>query len=109
MSHASLFRTHNLIKLDTNTYYPKCSHNTSVLQPSLTRSQRGNKKYQIHHHTGVVYYIEMSEMPETANSIKTSSKEMIIVHLNCRSIMNKVEELEMIVQQCNPDIIVLDG
>ena len=47
------------------------------------------------------------EMPLTANSIQVTSREMLIIHLNCRSILNKVEELEMIVEECNPDIIVL--
>ena len=45
---------HNLIKLDPNTYCPQCRHNTSMLQPSLTRSSRGhNLKFQIHHHPGI--------------------------------------------------------
>ena len=46
--------SHNLIKLDPNTYCPQCKHNTSMLQPSLTRSSRGhNLKFQIHHHSGI--------------------------------------------------------
>lgn len=54
-----------------------------------------------------VAILKDSEMPENATSIKSSSKEMTIVHLNCRSIVNKVEELELVVEQTDADIIVL--
>ena len=45
-----------------------------------------------------------SDIPEKVSSIKSTSKELTIIHLNCRSIINKVEELELVTQESNADI-----
>ena len=63
--------THKLIKLDTDTYCTICRHNTNMLQPSLSHSGRGhNKKYQIHHHTGVRHRFITSRCLNTWNKLQ---------------------------------------
>ena len=47
------------------------------------------------------------EQPEKLEEIKKTSKEMLIIHMNCRSILNKEEELKNIVEGLDPDIITL--
>ena len=66
--------THKLIKLDTNTYCPICKHNTNMLQPSLAKTLRGhNKKYQVHHHTGVRDRFFTSRVLNIWNKLKTET------------------------------------
>ena len=47
------------------------------------------------------------QLPQQLNEIKSSKKELIIIQLNCRSILNKPEELDHIIQETDADIIVL--
>ena len=49
---------------------------------------------------------EMPEAPETLKSSNTK-KELLIIHMNCRSIVNKSEELEHICKSLEPDIICI--
>ena len=66
--------THNIIKLDTNTYCPRCTHNTNMLQPSLATTLRGhNRKYQVHHHTGVRDRFFTSRVLNTWNKLKSET------------------------------------
>ena len=53
--------------------------------------------------------LKPEEMPETLQNIKTKNtlKELLIIHLNCRSVVNKTEELEDICKTIEPDIICL--
>ena len=51
--------------------------------------------------------VSKSDLPEHTHEISKSSKEMIIIHMNCRSLTNKEEELQFIVDDVNPDIICL--
>ena len=39
--------------------------------------------------------------------LKSKNKELLILHMNCRSINNKLEELENIIKNLDPDIICL--
>ena len=59
------------------------------------------------HDKADVTILKESEKPEDASSIKSSNRELTIIHLNCRSILNKLEELLLIIEECLPDIIVL--
>ena len=47
------------------------------------------------------------QLPVELNEIKSSKKELVIIQLNCRSILNKPEELDHIIQETDADIIVL--
>ena len=51
--------------------------------------------------------LEEADMPESWDKIKKNRKEMLIVHMNCRSIINKEEELANIVTELDPDIVTL--
>ena len=51
--------------------------------------------------------LKPSELPEEASALKSSKKELVIIQLNCRSIMNKTEELDHIAHETDADIIVL--
>ena len=51
--------------------------------------------------------LKPSELPEELSGIKSSKKELVIIQLNCRSILNKPEELDHIIQVTDADIIVL--
>ena len=44
-------------------------------------------------------------LPEPLEEIIKSSKELLIIHMNCRSLVNKEEELQNIIDEINPDII----
>ena len=48
-----------------------------------------------------------THIPDTYNSIKKSMKELLIIHMNCRSIVKKIEELQHIISELNPDILCL--
>ena len=45
------------------------------------------------------------EKPEKWENIQKTRKELLIVHMNCRSVANKEEELEDIIIKLDPDII----
>ena len=47
------------------------------------------------------------QLPEELSGIKALKKELVIIHLNCRSILNKPEELDHIIQETDADIIAL--
>ena len=47
------------------------------------------------------------QKPEKLQTVKASNKEILIIHMNCRSISNKREELEHVISETNADIICL--
>lgn len=47
------------------------------------------------------------EKPDNWDKILKTKKEMLILHMNCRSIQNKEEELENILHKLDPDIVAL--
>ena len=51
--------------------------------------------------------LKPNEMPETLESIKlyNTPKDMLILHMNCASMVNKREEIEHICNELKPDII----
>ena len=51
--------------------------------------------------------LSKEQMPESLEDIKKSSKEILILHMNCRSLVNKEEELQHIIDETYPDIICL--
>ena len=53
--------------------------------------------------------LKPEEMPETLETVKISNtpKDMLIIHMNCRSVVNKTEELEHICNTLQPDIVCL--
>ena len=52
-----------------------------------------------------IHHLEDSQRPESLESVGKSSKEMLILSLNCRSILNKEEEIEYICKKLEPDIL----
>lgn len=50
--------------------------------------------------------LKMEDMPEAIIKM-LPTKEMLIIHMNCRSVINKLEELEQICIELNPDIVCL--
>ena len=51
--------------------------------------------------------LSKDHLPEVLEEIKKSNKEMLIIHMNCRSLVNKEEELQHIIDVLSPDIICL--
>ena len=51
--------------------------------------------------------LKTTELPDKYSVIKPDNKELIIIHMNCRSVVNKREELENIIQETDADIICL--
>ena len=63
--------THQLIKIDTNTYCLKSKHNTNMLQPAARANNRGhNFKFQVHHHVGVRDRFYTSRILKTWNNLQ---------------------------------------
>ena len=66
--------THNLITLDTSTHCKQCTHNNSMLTPSLSNITRGHQhKYQIHHHQGIRNRFLTSRCLKTWNSLNSNT------------------------------------
>lgn len=57
--------------------------------------------------TADVKKLDKKDLPEDINSVKTSDKEILIINMNCRSAVNKVEEIKYIFDKLNPDICCL--
>ena len=51
--------------------------------------------------------LERKDQPDDPKEIKTSNKEMLILNMNCRSMLNKSEEIENILKELDPDIVCL--
>ena len=51
--------------------------------------------------------LDEDEMPENWDTIQKKRKEMLVIHMNCRSVLNKEEELENIIKELDPDIVTL--
>lgn len=47
------------------------------------------------------------DQPDDIKKIKTSKNEMLILNLNCRSMLNKTEEIAFILNNLDPDILCL--
>ena len=50
---------------------------------------------------------KQSELPDNYSVVKSTNKELVIIHMNCRSVVNKREELEFIIQETDADLICL--
>ena len=48
--------------------------------------------------------LEENEQPQTLNEMKTNKNEFLIININGRSIINKIEEIYYIFNEINPDI-----
>lgn len=51
--------------------------------------------------------LKEQDKPEELNKIKVSSKELLIININCRSAVNKSEEIQQLCNELNPDIACL--
>ena len=51
--------------------------------------------------------LNKEQMPEPLEDIRKSGKELLVIHINCRSLVNKEEELQQIIDEISPDIICL--
>ena len=51
--------------------------------------------------------LKYEDKPEKFKNIKTGKNELLILHLNARSVMNKIEEIHMICAQTKPDILCI--
>ena len=55
-----------------------------------------------------IEFLDPNELPDDYEMAKKlGNKELLIIHINCRSILNKSEELQLIIDMINPDIICL--
>ena len=48
-----------------------------------------------------------SELPDSYSYVKSTNKELVIIHMNCRSMINKREELEYIINETDADLVCL--
>ena len=51
--------------------------------------------------------LDLNGKPEEISLIKSKRNELVIINMNCRSILNKREELEHIINETNADLIIL--
>ena len=51
--------------------------------------------------------LSKEQMPESVENIQKTSKELLIIHLNCRSLVNKEVELQYLIDEMHPDLICL--
>ena len=51
--------------------------------------------------------IDPKNLPDSINIVKKGKNELLIIHLNCRSVVNKEEELWNIINLLCPDIVCL--
>lgn len=51
--------------------------------------------------------LSKEQMPESLENVKKSSKELLILHMNCGSLTNKEEELQHVIDEIHPDIVCL--
>ena len=49
--------------------------------------------------------LKNEDLPETLETLETPKKEILILHMNCRSIINKFEEIVQICKELCPDIL----
>ena len=54
-----------------------------------------------------VTQLPTDQLPDNLAQVKASRKEILIVHLNCRSVINKQEEIENIIHETDADLICL--
>ena len=55
----------------------------------------------------IVENLSKEDLPDDAPYVLTRKGEMLIIHINCRSAVNKEEEIEMLIDHLKPDIICL--
>ena len=51
--------------------------------------------------------LDLNGQPDAISLVKSLRNELVIINMNCRSIINKREELEHIIHETNADLIVL--
>lgn len=51
--------------------------------------------------------LSKEQMPESLEDVKKLSKGLLILHMNCRSLVNKEVELQQVIDELYPDIICL--
>ena len=50
---------------------------------------------------------QLDDLPEDTEIVRKNKNEILIIHMNCRSIIKKIEELVQLIESLNPDIICL--
>ena len=55
----------------------------------------------------VLIITEKNDIPDSYEIVKKSKNDLLIIHLNCRSLIKKLEELQNIIDLLNPDILCL--
>ena len=51
--------------------------------------------------------VKYDERPKTLESMKKGKNELLIMHLNARSLVNKIEDIQIICQTAKPDILCI--
>ena len=51
--------------------------------------------------------VKYDERPKTLESIKKGKNELLIMHLNARSLVNKIEDIQIICRTAKPDILCI--
>ena len=55
----------------------------------------------------VLILSEKQDIPDDYEIVKKTKNDLLIIHLNCRSLVKKLEELQNIIDALNPDILCL--
>ena len=50
---------------------------------------------------------QLDDLPDDTEIVRKNKNEILIIHMNCRSIIKKIEELVLLIESLNPDIICL--
>ena len=57
--------------------------------------------------TSVPLNLRKEDLPDDYSIVKKGKNELLIIHINCRSMVNKEEEILNIIKKLNPDIVCL--
>ena len=61
----------------------------------------------LHEDTINLTKLSNKDLPDDLKNIKTTKNELLILHLNCGSMLNKTEEIQLIIDTLNPDILCI--
>ena len=68
------------------------------------RNCRDDDAYENSKTESILVLGEIQDIPDDYEIVKKTKNDLLIVHLNCRSLVKKIEELQNITDVLNPDI-----
>ena len=92
----------------------KCSDMTPRLYKQLTKEvyfkwscSKCRKDEVMNYEVADITKLSKHELPDEMKNIKTSKNELLILNMNCGSMLNKTEEIQHIINTLDPDVLCL--